>query len=105
MNSGVIDQDVEPPEFFRDLSRQIVDALSVDHVELPRHDPAANSCSQRSRSSLAFLRIAGTENHRMAESRQLANDLVSDATVGAADESDSDVLFPTQIGYLKRLCR
>ena len=33
----------------------------------------------------------------MPESSQLANDLVSDATVTAADERDSDVLFRTQI--------
>ena len=97
VNSSVIDQYVEPPEFFRDLSRQLVDALGVDHVELLRHDPAVNPSSQFSRSGLAFRQIASTENHRVTESSQLANDLVSDATVTAADERDSDVLFRTQI--------
>ena len=97
VNSGVIDQDVEPSELFRALSRQIIDALSVDHVELPRHNPAVNPSGQFSRSGLAFRQIASTENHCVTESSQLANDFVSDATVTAADERDSDVLVRTQI--------
>lgn len=72
LNAG-IDQDVEAPEFFSDLYRQMVDAFGVGHVELLCDNAAPNLRGQCPRGGLAFLRILGTKNHGVTEPFQLPN--------------------------------
>lgn len=85
LNAG-IDQDVEAPEFFSDLYRQMVDAFGVGHVELLCDNAAPNLRGQCPRGGLAFLRILGTKNHGVTEPFQLPNHLISNSTVVAADQ-------------------
>jgi hypothetical protein len=87
-DTGVVDQDVEPPELLLDVAGQLGYALLVGHVELPDAYVALYPL----RSGASLLLIARAEDRRDASFGELAHDLTPDAPVSSTDQRNPPIL-------------
>jgi hypothetical protein len=86
VDARVVDERVDPDRAVAELLRGRRDRRIAGHVELDRLDAAAGVLAQPRRRGLAFVAVAGTDEHVPAIAGEHARDLLPDPAVAAGDE-------------------